>query len=83
MRVAVASRRDSGTVHHHLVTGPEDPSGEPVEWMAQSALILASEPLKATGVLVTYSQPLLKQYGIIKKGVGIGSDRTGSGYSLI
>src|ERR1700683_4755771 len=34
-----------GTVHHHLVTGPDDPTGEPVEWMAQSALILATAPL--------------------------------------
>jgi len=33
--------------------------------------------------LVTYSQPLLKQYGVIEKGVGIGFGRTGSGYSLI
>jgi hypothetical protein len=33
--------------------------------------------------LVTYSQPLLKQFGMIEKGVGIGFDRKGSGYSLI
>jgi NAD(P)-dependent dehydrogenase (short-subunit alcohol dehydrogenase family) len=72
-----------GTVHHHLVTGPEDKSGEPVEWMAQSALILATEPLDKVTGLVTYSQPLLKQFGMIEKGVGIGFDRKGSGYSLI
>ena len=72
-----------GTVHHHLVTGPDDPSGEPVEWMAQSALLLATEPLDKVTGLVTYSQTLLKQYGTIKKGVGIGFDRKGSGYSLI
>ena len=72
-----------GTVHHHLVTGPDDPTGEPVDWMAQSALILATEPLDKVTGLVTYSQPLLKQFGIIEKGVGIGFDRKGSGYSLI
>jgi citronellol/citronellal dehydrogenase len=72
-----------GTVHHHLVTGADDPTGEPIEWMAQSALILATEPLDKVTGLVTYSQPLLKQFGVIEKGVGIGFDRKGSGYSLI
>jgi hypothetical protein len=51
--------------------------------MAQSALILATEPLDKVTGLVTYSQVLLKQYGIIERGVGIGFDRKGSGYSLI
>jgi citronellol/citronellal dehydrogenase len=72
-----------GTVHHHLVTGPDDPNGEPVEWMAQSALILATEPLDKVTGLVTYSQPLLKAYGIKVNSIGIGFDRKGSGYSLI
>ncbi len=72
-----------GTVHHHLVTGPDDPTGEPVEWMAQSALILATEPLDKVTGLVTYSQPLLKQYGVKVNSLGIGFERKGSGYSLI
>lgn len=72
-----------GTVHHKLVTGPDDKTGEPVEWMAQSALILATEPLDKVTGLVTYSQVLLKKYGIIENGTGIGFDRKGSGYSLI
>jgi citronellol/citronellal dehydrogenase len=72
-----------GTIHHKLVTGPDDKTGEPVEWMAQSALILATEPLDKVTGLVTYSQVLLKKYGIIENGVGIGFDRKGSGYSLI
>ncbi|HVN64158.1 MAG TPA: SDR family NAD(P)-dependent oxidoreductase [Candidatus Binataceae bacterium] len=72
-----------GTVHHRLVRGMNDPSGEPVSYMAQSALILATEPTDKVTGLVTYSQPLLKQYGIIDKGAGIGFDRKGSGYSLI
>ncbi len=72
-----------GTVHHHLVKGPDDPSGEPVEWMAQATLLLATEPIDKVTGLVTYSQPLLKQYGLIEKGQGIGFERQGSGYSLI
>jgi citronellol/citronellal dehydrogenase len=72
-----------GTVHHQLVTGPDDPTGEPVEWMAQAALILASEPIDKVTGLVTYSQTLLKQYGVKVNGLGIGFERKGSGYSLI
>ncbi len=72
-----------GTVHHHLVTSMDDPSGEPVEMMAQSVLLLATEPLDKVTGLVTYSQPLLKQYGLIDKAAGIGIDRQGSGFSLI
>ena len=72
-----------GTVHHHLVTGPDDPTGEPVEWMAQSALLLATEPLDKVTGLVTYSQPLLKRYGVKVNSLGIGFERKGSGYSLI
>jgi NAD(P)-dependent dehydrogenase (short-subunit alcohol dehydrogenase family) len=68
-----------GTIHHHLVTGPKD--GEPPEWMAQATLILATEPLDKVTGLVTYSQPLLKDYGVIQKGRGIGFEFQGSGYS--
>jgi citronellol/citronellal dehydrogenase len=72
-----------GTVHHHLVTGMDDPAGEPVEWMAQSALLLATEPLDEVTGRVTYSQVLLKEHGMIDKGRGIGFERDGSGYSKI
>ncbi len=72
-----------GTIHHHLVTSMDDPSGEPVEMMAQSVLLLATEPLDKVTGLVTYSQPLLKQYGLIDKAVGIGVEIKGSGYSEI
>ncbi len=51
--------------------------------MAQSALILATEPLDKVTGLVTYSQPLLKAYGVEVNSLGIGFDRKGSGYSLI
>jgi NAD(P)-dependent dehydrogenase (short-subunit alcohol dehydrogenase family) len=72
-----------GTIHHHLVTGKEDPNGEPPEWMARATLILATEPLDKVTGRVTYSQVLLKEYGLIDKGQGIGFDREGSGYSKV
>jgi citronellol/citronellal dehydrogenase len=72
-----------GTVHHHLVTSMTDPNGEPVEMMAKATLILATEPIDKVTGWVTYSQVVLKQYGLIQKGAGIGFDREGSGYSKI
>jgi len=73
-----------GTVHHRLVTGLDDPSGEPPELMAKAALLLATEPLDKVTGLVTYSQLLLKEYGWLEeaKGIGVDADRpVGSGYS--
>ena len=73
-----------GTVHHRLVTGLDDPSGEPPELMAKAALLLATEPLDKVTGLVTYSQLLLKEYGWLDeaKGIGVDADRpAGSGYS--
>jgi NAD(P)-dependent dehydrogenase (short-subunit alcohol dehydrogenase family) len=73
-----------GAVHFHLSSGDDDPNSEPVEWMAQSALLLVTEPLDKVTGWVTYSQVVLKQYGMLKKeGRGFGFDRKGSGYSLI
>ena len=70
-----------GTIHHNLVKTPED--GEPVEYMARATLLLATEPVEKITGRVTYSQEILKEYGLIEKGRGIGFDRKGSGYSLI
>ncbi len=72
-----------GTVHHHLVTGREDPNAEPGDYMAKAALLLASEPLDKVTGRVTYDQVILKEYGLIEKGRGIGFERDGSGYSKI
>jgi citronellol/citronellal dehydrogenase len=73
-----------GAMHFHLTTGDDDPNSEPVEWMSQSALLLVTEPLDKVTGWVTYSQVVLKQYGMLKKeGRGFGFDRKGSGYSLI
>ncbi len=72
-----------GTVFHHLVTGLDDPRGEPPELMAKAALLLATEPLDRVTGRVTYSQEILKEFGWIDKGVGTGIERKGSGYSQI
>ncbi|MCZ2109023.1 MAG: SDR family NAD(P)-dependent oxidoreductase [Dehalococcoidia bacterium] len=72
-----------GTVFHHLVTGMDDPRGEPPELMARAALLLATEPLEKISGRVTYSQEILQEFGWITNGKGTGIDRKGSGYSQI
>lgn len=72
-----------GTVHHKLVTGLDDPSGEPPEYMAKAALILATEPQEKVSGRVTYSQVLLKEYGQIDEARGVGTEVPGTGYSRI
>jgi len=72
-----------GTVYHQLIKGPDDPVGEPQDYMAQATLLLATEPLDEITGRVTYSQVILKEYGQISEGRGIGFERDGSGYSKI
>ena len=72
-----------GTVHHHLVQSLDDPAGEPPEYMAKAALLLATEPQEKVSGRVTYSQVLLKEYGVIDKAQGAGVDFPGTGYSRI
>lgn len=72
-----------GTVFHNLVTGMDDPRGEPPELMAKAALLLATEPLDRVTGRVTYSQEILQEFGWITNGRGTGIDRKGSGYSQI
>jgi len=72
-----------GTVYHHLVTGMDDPRAESTDMMAKAALLLATEPLDKISGRVTYSQEILKEFGWITEGKGIGIDRKGSGYSQI
>jgi NAD(P)-dependent dehydrogenase (short-subunit alcohol dehydrogenase family) len=74
-----------GTVHHRLVSGLDDPRGEPPALMARAALLLATEPLDAVTGRVTYSQLILKEFGWIDtaRGRGVDADRPGSGYSHI
>jgi NAD(P)-dependent dehydrogenase (short-subunit alcohol dehydrogenase family) len=72
-----------GTVYHKLVTGMDDPRGEPAEYMAKAVLVLATEPLDRVTGRVTYSQVLLKEFGLLPEARGTGVDRAGSGYSQI
>jgi len=70
-----------GTVHHQLVRGLDDPRGEPPELMAKAALLLATEPYDKISGRVTYSQQLLKEYGLIDEAHGVGVELPGTGYS--
>ena len=72
-----------GTVFFGLVSGLDDPRGEPPSLMAQSTLLLATEPLDKVTGRVTYSQQILKEFGRISesKGTGVDAERPGSGYS--
>lgn len=72
-----------GTVFHHLVTGMDDPRGEPPELMAKAALLLATEPKEKVAGRVTYSQEILQEFGWITNGKGTGVERKGSGYSQV
>lgn len=72
-----------GTVFHKLVSGMDDPKGEPPAYMARAVLLLASEPAQKVNGRVTYSQQILKEYGLIENAVGRGVEIKGSGYSQI
>ena len=72
-----------GTIHHKLVTGIDDPKGEPPILMARAALLLASEPAAKINGRVTYSQQILKEFGWIETGRGRGVETRGSGFSEI
>ena len=72
-----------GTVYHKLHPGFHDPTGEPVEYMAKAALLLASEPAEQVNGRVTYSQQILKEFGWIDAAHGRGVETEGSGYSQI
>ncbi len=72
-----------GTIYHKLHPGFHDPTGEPIELMAQTALLLATAPVEAMNGRVTYSQQILKEYGWIDEAYGRGVDTPGSGYSQL
>nr|WP_294577860.1 SDR family NAD(P)-dependent oxidoreductase [uncultured Rhodopila sp.] len=70
-----------GTIHHKLVSGVDDPKGEPPMLMARAALLLASEPAARVNGRVTYSQQILKEFGWIDHAQGRGVTIRGSGFS--
>jgi NAD(P)-dependent dehydrogenase (short-subunit alcohol dehydrogenase family) len=74
----------AGTVYHKLVTGMDDPKGEPPILMAKAVLLLASEPADKVNGRVTYSQQILSEYGLLdRKPTGRGVTEKGTGYSQI
>ncbi len=72
-----------GTVFHKLVSGMDDPRGEPASLLARATLLLATEPAEKVNGRVTYSQQILLEYGLITEAHGRGVDTAGSGYSQI
>jgi hypothetical protein len=79
----MAASRLTGTIHHKLVSGNDDPRGEPPIVMARAALLLASEGAAAVNGRVTYSQQILKEFGWIGHAQGRGVTTRGSGYSEV
>ena len=73
----------AGAVFHKGVRYIGDENGEPPELMAQSVLLLATEPAEKMNGMVTYSQKLLNEYGLIQNATGAGVNRPGSGFSVI
>ena len=72
-----------GVMYHKLLERPDAPNAEPVELMARAALLLASEPVEKVSGRVTYSQQILREFGWLERGRGLGVDVRGSGYSEI
>jgi len=72
-----------GTVYHKLVKDLDDPRGERPELMARAVLLLATEPLDRVTGRVTYSQQILKEFGLLPDARGRGVDSRGTGYSEI
>jgi NAD(P)-dependent dehydrogenase (short-subunit alcohol dehydrogenase family) len=72
-----------GTVYHKLMSGMDDPRGEPPTLMARAALVLASEPAAKVNGRVAYSQQILGEFELIDKPTGRGVTSKGSGYSQI
>ena len=68
-----------------LLTGLDDPRGEPLDMMVKATLLLATEPLDKVTGRVCYSQQILKEFGWIDEARGTGSSGggRGSGYSEI
>jgi citronellol/citronellal dehydrogenase len=70
-----------GTVYHKLVKGLDDPRGESPDLMAKAVLLLATEPCERISGRVTYSQQILKEFGLLGTARGRGVETRGTGYS--
>lgn len=72
----------AGTLYHKLTT-PDKSGVEPPDTMAKAALLLVTQPAEKVTGRVTYSQAILKEFGYITNGKGLGVDERGSGYSQL
>jgi NAD(P)-dependent dehydrogenase (short-subunit alcohol dehydrogenase family) len=72
-----------GTIYHKLVKDLDDPRGERPELMARAVLLLATEPCDRVTGRVTYSQQILKEFGLLPAARGRGVETRGTGYSEI
>lgn len=72
-----------GTVYHKLASSLSDPRREPLDMMTRAILLLATEELDRVTGRVTYSQTILKEFGWIQEGKGVGITTRGTGYSEI
>ncbi|MEX0683499.1 MAG: SDR family NAD(P)-dependent oxidoreductase [Dehalococcoidia bacterium] len=54
-----------GVLFHKLIQSGDDPRAEPIEYMASAALILATCDAKTLTGRITFSQPLLKEHGLL------------------
>jgi NAD(P)-dependent dehydrogenase (short-subunit alcohol dehydrogenase family) len=70
-----------GVEYHSSAYDRDESQTEPAEYMAQAALILATEPAHTVSGRVCYSQQVLVEYGKLEKGQGLGIDDPGSGYA--
>jgi NAD(P)-dependent dehydrogenase (short-subunit alcohol dehydrogenase family) len=59
------------------------PKSETPAMMTKAILLLATEPQDKVTGRVTYSQAILKEFGWISEGQGVGVDYKGTGYSQI
>ncbi len=66
----------AGAVFHRGARYIGDENGEPPEWMARATLLLATEPPEKVNGMVTYSQKLLLEYGVIEQGGRLGYGAT-------
>ena len=75
---------DTPGTNYHGITNVLEKAGvkpEPIEILAKAILLLATEPQEKVTGRVTYSQAILKEFGLISEAHGTGVDMPGSGFS--
>ncbi len=70
----------SGAIYHGVPK--RSPQSESIDLITKAILILATEPLDKVTGRITYSQVLLKEYGLLNEISGFGTEGKSSKYSL-